>query len=410
VGTLKFIIISRGNPFTALAGTEILARSMSFELAKQGHEVDLVYGDEESLVEPSPIKSVQVVLHGLQITSIPYLSALVFRRKCSKRCIQLVNDFNFDAVIALGAGTFPGYIFHKIKKSKKRLPLLVYYAMDSMVMEYARSKMSKENAGLGVSFKKWVYYTALIKSDKASCSQSDLILASSKDTINHLTANYDVPLAKINLLYEGIPDNFAVGYAASDPEIPTFLHVAGGARKGTDFLLSAMKILTDKYGVKAKVVITRGSAVHVQQAKSLGVDAEVYEYVPHEELKRLYASCTALVVPSMSEGFCLPVIEAAMFGKPSIAFGSGSLPELINDNLSGFVVAVGDVNTLSLRMYQMCTDDDLRMSIGNEAKRYSRNFTISRCAKSLVETLQESLGDTNGGSNASESSSSNQVG
>lgn len=382
---LKIILISRGNPFTTFAGTEILARNMSIELVNRGHEVDLVYGG--SGPEELSSKSTNLNLHRLRLVTTPYLSAFDFRRKCSKRCIQLVNDFNFDAVIALGAGAFPGYIFHKIKKSKKRLPLLVYYAMDSMVMEYARSKMSKENDGLGASFKKWIYYTALIKSDKTACIQSDLILASSKDTINHLTADYGVPLAKINLLYEGVPDNFAVGYAASDPEIPTFLHIAGGPRKGTYYFLEALKLLENKYGVKARAVIIRASQSNIKQAEALGLQVEAYKYVDEHELKRRYASCTAFVSPSLSEGFCLPVIEAEMFGKPSVVTNVGSLPELVTDGENGFVVPVADVNTLAERLNQIAVNSELRRKMGQNALRRGEEFIITNTAIKLHATL-----------------------
>ena len=384
---LKIILISRGDPFKTFAGTEILARNMSIELVKRGHEVDLVYGSNKS--KEISCKSTSLNLHMLSIVSIPYLSAFDFRLKCSRHCTQLINNLNFDAVIALGAGVFPGDTFRKIKSSAKRSPLLIYYAMDSMVMEYERSKMSKENNGFISNFKKWIYYNELIKSDKIACTQSNLILASSKDTINHLSTDYDVPLAKINLLYEGIPDDFAVGQEISDPEKPTFLHISGGQRKGTDYFLKALELIEHKYRKKVKAVITRVSQSTVRQAEALGVEVDAYKYLDMLEFKRQYASCTAFVSPSLSEGFCLPVIEAAMFEKPSVVTNIGSLPELVIDGETGFVVPIGDVNTLADRMNQIIINTELRKKMGNNARKRAENFTIKATISNLLSIVDE---------------------
>ncbi|MGD0070195.1 MAG: glycosyltransferase family 4 protein [Candidatus Bathyarchaeia archaeon] len=384
---MKFLLICWGDPFTTQAGTEIYIGNLAAELAVHGHDIHLLYGGKirkGDLYTPTK----HLFTHPFHLINIPYIRALDFRRKCANLGIELINEFRIDVVIASGAGTFPGYIFDKIKKLKST-SLLVYYAMDSMVMEYARSKMSKENAGLGVRFKKWVYYTVLIKSDKTSCIQSDLILASSKDTINHLAADYSVPLAKINLLYEGIPEDFAVGQEISDPEISTFLHISGGPRKGTDYFLKALKLLEHKYGKKAKAVITRVSQSTVKQAEALGVEVDAYRYLNMLELKRQYASCTAFVSPSLSEGFCLPIIEAAMFEKPSVVTNIGSLPELVTDGETGFVVPVADVNTLADRLYQIITNVELRRKMGKNARKRAEDFTIATTISNLLTIVKE---------------------
>jgi glycosyltransferase involved in cell wall biosynthesis len=202
-------------------------------------------------------------------------------------------------------------------------------------------------------------------------------------------ADYGVPSAKIKLLYEGIPDNFAVGQDIFDPEIPTFLHVAGGPRKGTDYFLKALKLLEHNYGVKNKAVIIRASQSNIRQAKALGVEVDAYRYVSGFELKRQYASCTALVSPSLSEGFCLPVVEAAKFGKPAVVTNVGSLPELVTNGENGFVIPVADVNMLADRLHQIAINKDLRSKLGKNARRRSEHFTLSKTATYLLKTIKD---------------------
>lgn len=366
------------------AGTEIYVGNLAVELAEHGHGVHIIYGGKE---HPHP-KAKNIIAHPFQPINIPYVRALDFRRKCPDLCARVLNECDIDIVIASGAGTFASYIFNKIKKLKSK-PLLIYYAMDSMIMEYERSKASNEAKGLPASFKRWVWYTALIKSDKASCLKSDLIFASSKDTMNHLIADYSILPNKIKLLYEGVPNDFADGLGIIDPDIPTFLHIGGGPRKGTDFFLKAVKLLEDKYGLRAKAVIIRASQPNIKLAEALGVEVKAYKLVSKLELKRQYGLCTAFVSPSLSEGFCLPVVEAAMFGKPSVVTDIGSLPELVTNGENGFVIPVADANALADRLHRIAINIELRRKMGENARKRAENFTITSTASSLLTLVKE---------------------
>ena len=383
---MNLLLVCWGDPFTTQAGTEIFAGDLAVELAKQGHNVHILYGGKN---HPHP-EVKYLITHPLHIFNIPYVRTLDFQRKYTNLCVRLIDKLDIRAIIAFGAGTFPSYAFNKIKRLKKK-PLLVYYAIDTMKMEYERSKLSVESKGLLTSFKRWIRFIALIKSDETSCINSDLVFASSRDTASHIISDYGIPPGKVKVLHLGIPDNFAEGIESVDPNTPVFLHVAGGPRKGTGYLLKAMKLLEKKYALKTKAIITRATLAQAKQAKELGIDAEVHGSMPRLELKRFYASCTALVSPSLSEGFCLPVIEAAMFGKPAIVSNTGSLPELVIDGENGFIVPVADTITLAERMYQIAVSKQLRRHMGEKAKRFSQRFKISNIAKTLIELLDNKL-------------------
>ncbi|WP_353666213.1 glycosyltransferase [Microbacterium sp. che218] len=50
--------------------------------------------------------------------------------------------------------------------------------------------------------------------------------------------------------------------------------------------------------------------------------------VSEEQLAHEYGSAKILLVPSLDEGFCLPVIEAAKYGTPTVHVDRGALPEV----------------------------------------------------------------------------------
>jgi glycosyltransferase involved in cell wall biosynthesis len=54
-------------------------------------------------------------------------------------------------------------------------------------------------------------------------------------------------------------------------------------------------------------------------------------YVPEDELPRLYARARLLLMPSLYEGFGLPVLEAMASGTPVVAANRGALPETSGD-------------------------------------------------------------------------------
>ena len=53
-------------------------------------------------------------------------------------------------------------------------------------------------------------------------------------------------------------------------------------------------------------------------------------FVESDELDKLYRNCRFLLFPSLNEGFGLPVLEAALHLKPSVATSLSSVPEIIS--------------------------------------------------------------------------------
>jgi glycosyltransferase involved in cell wall biosynthesis len=228
---------------------------------------------------------------------------------------------------------------------------------------------------------------------KNVCKEADLIIAIAKCVKEDICKYYNVPPKKIVVNYHGLPGNFSSNVKTSYLRMPRFLHIATEhQRKGTKYLLHAMHILQKKYALKCDVVIVgKKDPYYMNLAKRLTVSADFVGIVSEDELKKLYASCTCLVVPSIREGFCLPVIEAASFGKPSIVTRTGALPELVEDGVNGFVVPVGDVNSLAEKMYVLAINDRLRTRMSIEAVKKAEKFRIDITAKRLIDAINSVL-------------------
>ena len=103
-------------------------------------------------------------------------------------------------------------------------------------------------------------------------------------------------------------------------------------------------------------------------AEQLGVLDRVHflDQLNDAELPRAYRSADVLVMPSLHEGFCLPVIEAMACGLPVIASRSAALPETVGD--AGLTFVPDDVEDL-LRQIRRVLDSAPVQQRAKEARR-----------------------------------------
>ncbi|MEZ7196685.1 glycosyltransferase family 4 protein [Pseudodesulfovibrio karagichevae] len=96
-------------------------------------------------------------------------------------------------------------------------------------------------------------------------------------------------------------------------------------------------------------------------------------------------------LPSLTEGLPNVVLEAFACSTPVVATSVGGTPELVRDGESGFLVEVGDVEGLAVRLLSLGRDEALRERMGSAGRdMVSRDFTYPRQAE-LYRELYGSL-------------------
>src|SRR5207244_3049452 len=93
-------------------------------------------------------------------------------------------------------------------------------------------------------------------------------------------------------------------------------------------------------------------------------------------------------VPSRSEGFGLPALEAMARGCPVVASDAGALPEVVGD--AGLLVPPGDPDALAAVLDRLLTDDSLATSLGAAGHRRAATFTWSACSAPPARRLRRS--------------------
>ena len=107
---------------------------------------------------------------------------------------------------------------------------------------------------------------------------------------------------------------------------------------------------------------------------------------------REYAECALLALPSNVETAPVVILEAMAAGKPIVATTVGGVPDLVEDEVTGFLVAPDDVEALAERILRLLKDGDLRERMGRRAREVARRrFQRDNVATRYREIYQEVL-------------------
>lgn len=112
-------------------------------------------------------------------------------------------------------------------------------------------------------------------------------------------------------------------------------------------------------------------------------------YLPRNDLASIIAGATALVYPSIYEGFGLPPLEAMACGVPVIASNVSSIPEVVGD--TGVMVDPQDVDGFTKGMEMLITAPDIRNDMARKALARSAQFTWDNCVGQTIDAYRRVL-------------------
>jgi glycosyltransferase involved in cell wall biosynthesis len=127
-------------------------------------------------------------------------------------------------------------------------------------------------------------------------------------------------------------------------------------------------------------------------AAELGVAERVRfaDWVADEDLNALYRCAACFALPSLIEGFGLPVLEAMAHGTPVACSDRWSLPEVAGDAALLFDPDDQDAVTGALR--RLLGDRELARQLGRRGMDRAREFTWERTARGTLAAYRRALG------------------
>lgn len=110
-------------------------------------------------------------------------------------------------------------------------------------------------------------------------------------------------------------------------------------------------------------------------------------FIPTDELTFLYNMATLFVMPSLYEGFGLPILEAMESGCPVITSKEGSIPEVAGD--AAFFVNAYDVDNIAKGIIKVFSDDKVRKSLSEKGIKNSKKFSWKETAKETYKIYEK---------------------
>jgi glycosyltransferase involved in cell wall biosynthesis len=156
--------------------------------------------------------------------------------------------------------------------------------------------------------------------------------------------------------------------------------------KGLQYLVGAFAQVHKKIASAVLVVVGEGDDKRrierfVDQL-ALRDDVVFVGNVPHNRVPAYFAIADVFVLPSLAEGLPTVILEAYRAGVPVIATRVCGNSELVEDGVTGFLVAPGNEKDLADKIERLLLDMDLAQSMATassaEAQRYSMQKIVKR--------------------------------
>jgi glycosyltransferase involved in cell wall biosynthesis len=217
---------------------------------------------------------------------------------------------------------------------------------------------------------------------------ADVVLAVSQATADALVRN-GVPQDRIVVAPNGVTTLPAPDRSVA-PARPFLLAVGAiTPRKGLALLASAFAAAALP---PETVLVLAGAdgwdaARVVNDIASVGAGDRVVRTgrVTDGQLAALYRECIAVCVPSVAEGFGLPVIEAAAAGAPVVASDLAVFREL---DTGALLVPAGDVTAWSAALERVAGDRELRAAAAARADHIECTFSWDRTAAITIAAYE----------------------
>lgn len=236
-----------------------------------------------------------------------------------------------------------------------------------------------------------------------SLAQADAIIAVSEYIKKEIEQTLTIPAEKIHVVAQGVGPEYQPFTANQNlpslrkhglDKINYLLSVATlEPRKNLNALIDAYLLLPKKTRQEYKLVIVGAkgwlSETLQQRIKQLVNQKELLSlgYVKTKDLPHLYAGASGFVLPSLYEGFGLPILEAMAAGVPVLTSNQSSLPEVANG--AAILSNAHDVEDISSGLIKLIEDKKWRETAVKKGLENAKKHTWQRCVNKTVDVYKK---------------------
>jgi glycosyltransferase involved in cell wall biosynthesis len=106
------------------------------------------------------------------------------------------------------------------------------------------------------------------------------------------------------------------------------------------------------------------------------------------EKDAIFSNSDIFVHPTLNDCFPLVLLEAMKNSLPIVSTFEGGIPDIVNDNITGFLVPRNDASALAEKLELLISNPDLRLEMGKEGrKKFEKEFKLEKFEERLIEIL-----------------------
>jgi len=224
----------------------------------------------------------------------------------------------------------------------------------------------------------------------------DRIFVHGKALRDILVENYRVPARKVRVIPIGeheVAPFVKFEQAGMEPDGRRVLFFGRIHRyKGLDYLIQAEPLITQKVPDARIVIAGTGEDFGRYEEAMAGRDAfEVHNYrIPYEEGARLFQQASVVALPYIEASQSGVIPTAYGFRRPVVVTNVGSLPEIVDDGMTGYIVPPRDPTALAAAIVSLLEDPAACRRMGEQGyTKLKTDMAWSTIARSLLAVYSE---------------------
>jgi len=397
------LISYRSNPHCG--GQGVYIRNLSRALLNLGHRVEVISGPPDLVLDP-----------GVKFTRLQTLDLYnpedLFRTPRLEELKDFINLIEWLDISAMGYPeplSFGMRVKRHLAETKKKFDII----HDNQSLSYGILSLARHmpvtatihhpmtvDRRLAVQSTKSFYkklkvlrWYSFISMQKTVARQLSHIITVSESSKKDIAKEFSIPESKFLTIPNGIDTNlfYPVETIKKEPGRIIVTNSADTPLKGLYHLLFAVHDILKTRPVKLVVIGTpkeNGGIEKLVKKLELVRHIQFTGRIDHDRFVKEYARAELAVVPSLYEGFGLPVGEAMACRVPVICTTGGALPEVAGD--AARLVPPGNASALRDAILELLDDPSQREALAEKGyQRVLKEFTWEKTAIRTVEAYRE---------------------
>ena len=232
-------------------------------------------------------------------------------------------------------------------------------------------------------------------------SRQATMVAVSEDLKQFILEKVGVSSNRITVLYNGVdlprpPSPTDIDACRNELHLPEGDQVVGVVGnlypvKGHQYLIEGIPEVLEKCPNTSFIFAGRGQLETElkDQVHRLGLDGRVHFLGLRQDIPSILALLDVFVLPSLSEGLSMAILEAMMAGKPVIATRVGGNPEIVLDGETGFLVPPKDSQALAASLITLLMNRDHALQLAERGKHRAEGQFSLRTMVSAYQSLYD---------------------